>query len=134
MSTAPLTRRLEAFVPAAAAGTAQDQAIGKAPFAGKITRVSIIPEATITGQATNFRTLRAVNKGQAGAGSTVAASLAFDGAGVTATAFDERDIPLTTPGTNQDVAEGDVLAADETVAGTGLAHSGYTMVIELSRS
>jgi hypothetical protein len=122
--TAPLTRTIEAFVPAqGTAGATQDQAIGEAPFVGEVTEVTIIPEAAVTAHATNYRTFRVVNKGQAGAGSTVD-DLA---------AFDEKTIPLSGTATNLDVAEGDVLVADETVAGSGVAHGGYTIKVTISR-
>jgi hypothetical protein len=133
--TAPLTRTLEATVPAqGTAGTVQDLVIGEAPFAGTVSGVSIVPEAAVTAHGTNFRTFRVVNKGQAGAGTTVVASFATD----TVTtddlvAFDEKAIPLSGTPANLVVAEGDVLAADETVAAAGVAHGGYTIKVEISR-
>lgn len=133
--TAPLERTIEAAVPAqGTAGAAQDQAIGEAPFAGTVTKVVLVPEAALTAHATNYRTFRVVNKGQAGAGSTVVASLATD----TPTtddlaAFDEKSVPLSGTPANLTVAAGDVLAADETVAGSGVAHSGYRVQVTISR-
>jgi hypothetical protein len=134
--TAPLLRTIETEVAAqATAGTVQDQVIGEAPFAGTVTEVTIIPEAAVTANATNFRTFRVVNKGQAGAGTTVVATFATD----TVTtddlaAFDEKTIPLSGTAANLVVAAGDVLAADETVTGTGVAHGGYTIKVTISRS
>lgn len=127
-------RTIEATVPAAGAAVTQDQVIGEAPFAGVVSRVVIVPEAALTANATNFRTFRVVNKGQAGAGATVVATFATD----TVTtddlaAFDEKAIPLSGTPANLVVAAGDVLAADETVAASGVAHSGYKIVVEISR-
>lgn len=135
MAKAPLVRTIEGDVGAASAGDAQDQVIGEAPFAGTVTGVSITPEAALTADATNFRTFRLVNKGQDGSGTTVVASFATD----TVTdddlvAFDEKAIPLSGTAANLDVAEGDILVADETTDGTGVAHSGYHMRIDISRS
>lgn len=132
---APNVQVIEATVPAAGAAVTQDQVIGKAPFDGTVTAVAVISEAAVVANATNFRTLRVLNKGQAGAGATVVASLALD----TPTtddlaAFDEKSIPLSGTPANLAVVAGDVLAADETVAASGLAHSGYKIRVEISRS
>lgn len=131
---APLTRTLEATVPAAAKGAVQDQVIGEVPFAGTVTAVSITPEAALVANGTNYRSFRVLNKGGAGAGSTVVASLATD----TPTtddlaAFDEKAVPLSGTAANLVVKDGDVLAVDETIAGEGIAHSGYKVQVEITR-
>lgn len=132
----PLKKTISATVPAqGTAGTVQDQVVGEAPFAGTVSEVTIIPEAAVTAHATNYRTFRLVNKGQAGAGTTVVASFATD----TVTtddlaAFDEKSIPLSGTAANLTVAEGDVLAADETVAASGVAHGGYKITVTIDRS
>lgn len=131
---APLVRKLEATIPSAGAGTPQDQVVGECPFAGTVTSVSFTPEADITGQATNFRTFRLVNKGQDGTGTTEIAALAFSSGGVTASDFDERAITLSGTPANLNVAEGDILAWDETVSGTGLASPGGKVQVEISRT
>jgi hypothetical protein len=133
---APLVRRLEATIAApGAANAAQDQVIGEAPFAGTVTKVAIVPEAALTAHASNFRTFRVVNKGQAGSGSTVVASFATDTVSTDdLAAFDEKVIPLSAVAGATTVAEGDVLAVDETVAASGVAHSGYRVLVEITRS
>lgn len=131
---APLDRTIETTVPAAGAAVAQDQVIGEAPFAGEVSAVTFTPEANITGQATNYRTFRVVNRGADGNGTTVVASLAFDGAGVTASDYDERAITLSAVAGATDVAQGDILAWDEVVTGTGLASPGGLVTVALSRS
>ncbi len=131
-----LKRTIEATVPAqGTANAAQDLVIGKAPFAGRVKSVSIIPEAALVANATNFRTFRVVNKGQTGVGTTLVASHATD----TPTtddlaAFREKTLVLSGTAANLVVAKGDVLAADETVAASGVAHSGYKVVVEIERS
>jgi len=135
-SKAPRTEVLEATIAAqGTANAAQDQVIGEAPFAGTVTSVKIVPEAALTAHGTNYRTFRVINKGQAGSGSTVVASLATD----TVTtddlaAFDEKNVPLSVVTGATTVAQGDVLAVDETVAASGVAHSGYRVLVEISRS
>jgi hypothetical protein len=122
---------LEATVPAAGAAVTQDQVVGRSPITGRVSYVVLVPEAALVANATNFRTFRILNRGQAGAGSAVVATFATD---TPATddlqAFNDRVIPLTAA---VDVAQGDVLAVDETVAGTGVAHSGYKVSVELTR-
>lgn len=132
--SAPLIRKLEATIPAAGAAVAQDQIIGEAPFAGTVTSVTFTPEANITGQATDFRTFQVINKGADGNGTTVVASLAFSSAPVAATDFDEKAITLSAVSGATTVAEGDVLAWDETVTGNGLASPGGKVQVEISRS
>ena len=131
---APTIRKIQATIPSAIAGDAQDQTVGEAPFAATVSSVSYTPEANITGTATNFRTLRLVNKGSDGAGTTVVASLAFSSGAVTATAFDEKAITLSAVEGATTVAQGDVLVWDETIAGTGLAAPGGLVQVELSRA
>jgi hypothetical protein len=130
----PVKRTIATTVPAAGAAVTQDQVIDRAPYAGVISAVTIVPEAALTANATNFRTFRVMNKGQAGAGSTVAAS--FPTSTPTTddlVAFKAKAIPLSGTPANLVVAAGDVLAVDETVAASGVAHSGYKVVVEISR-
>ena len=132
--TAPLVNKLAATIPSAIAAAAQDQAVGEAPFAGTVTAVTFTPEANITGQASNYRTFRLVNKGSDGNGSTVVASLVFDSGSVTANDFDERTITLSVTPANLVVAQGDILAWDEVVTGSGLASPGGLVQVEITRS
>lgn len=131
---APLTRTIEATVPALGAAVAGDQVIGEVPFAGTVTAVTFTPEANITGQATDYRTFRVVNRGTDGDGTTVVASLAFSAGTVTAADFDERAITLSATAADLDVAEGDILAWDEVVTGSGLASPGGRVAVTISRS
>jgi hypothetical protein len=133
--TAPLTKSIATTVPAAGAAVDQDQVIGEAPFAGTVSSVIITPEAALTANGTNYRTFSVVNKGQAGAGTTAVATFATD----TPTtddlvAFDDKSITLSAVSGATTVADGDVLAVVETHAGTGVAHSGYKVTVEITRS
>jgi hypothetical protein len=90
----------------------------------------VVSEANVTANATNFRTLRVINKGQDGNGTTVVATLPLDSPGADDLAdFDEKTIPVTEA--NATVAAGDVLAFDETVTAAGLAHSGLRVAVEV---
>src|SRR4051794_176052 len=118
---APLVEVLEATIAAqGTAGAAQDQVVGEAPIAGAVTSVRIVPEANLTANAANYRTFRLVNKGQDGNGATVVASFATDTVTTDDLAdFDEHALALSGVAGATTVAEGDVLAVDETVTGTG---------------
>lgn len=131
--TAPLIRRLQTTLPALGAAVAGDQTLGEAPFAATLTSASITPEAAITGDNTNTRTLTIVNKGAAGVGTTVMATLAFT-TGNNGVAFDEKQFVLSVVANATSVAEGDIIAVVEAVAGSGLANPGGLVQIELTRS
>lgn len=129
MSKAPLVATIEEWLPAQTADTESDQAVGRAPYAGTVTKCSLVPEAAVTGDNTNSRTFTLVNKGQAGAGTAVLATLALT-TGVDLVAFDEK---LFTLASSPVVAEGDILAIAEVTPGTGVAHSGGKVEIRISR-
>jgi hypothetical protein len=132
---APLTRTIAATVPAqGTAGTVQDNVVSEAPFDGTVSAVRLIPEAALTADNTNNRTFRLLNKGQTGAGSTVIASYQSNVAGGSLVAFDEKPLTLSGTAANLVVAAGDVLVLDETVAGTGVAHSGFRVEIDIART
>ena len=129
-----MAEKLEATVPAVAAGSDADQVLGEAPKAGRVTSVSYTPEAAITGNTTESRTLTLVNKGAAGAGTTTVATLAFT-TGVNGVAFDERAFTLSATAADRVVAAGDVLAAVSThVGSTGLADPGGQVRVEIGSS
>lgn len=123
---------LEASIPAqGTAGTVQDTVIGEVPFAGTVTEVTYIPEAAVTAHATNIRTFRVVNTGQAGAGTTVVASRSTVTSNGQA-AFDEWTVTLSAVAGATTVAAGDVLIFDETVGASGVAHGGGRVKVQVS--
>lgn len=134
----PVTERITGTVPApSAANAAQDQTIAESHVTGEVTSVTFVSEANVTANGTNFRTLRLINKGQDGNGTTVIASLALDTPTTDDLAdFDEKAIPLVGAAGDaaRQVAVGDILAWDETVTGTGLAHSGGRVEVEITRT
>jgi hypothetical protein len=132
--TAPLVRVLEQDVPAVGtAGNDDDTIVTQAPFAGVVTKVEFVPEATITGAATNNRTVSLVNKGPGGAGTTTVATLSF-GSGVNATADDEKAITLSSTPADLAVAEGDTLLWRSVHVGTGITDPGGIVRVSISRS
>jgi hypothetical protein len=131
--SAPLERSVQATIPALGAAVAGDQTVGEAPFAGTVTAVTFTPEAAITGDNTNTRTLALHNKGQAGAGTTVVATLAFT-TGNNGVAFDEKAFTLSAVAGATTVAEGDILAVVETVGASGLANPGGRIEVTMSRA
>lgn len=132
--TAPLVRVLEADVPAVGtAGNDDDTVLTQAPFACTVTTVEFIPEAAITGAATNNRTVSLVNKGQAGSGTTTVASLSF-GNGVNAAADDEKAITLSATASDLVLAAGDTLLWRSIHVGTGIADPGGLVRVTVSRT
>lgn len=131
--TAPLVRVIEEDVPAVStAGNDDDTVLAQAPFAGTVTAVQYVPEAAITGAATNHRTISLVNKGQAGSGTTTIASLTFDN-GVNATANNEVSLTLSGTAANLVVAEGDTLQWRSIHVASGIADPGGIARVTLSR-
>lgn len=132
--TAPLVRVREEVVPAVStAGNDDDTVIGQAQFAGTVTKVEYVPEAAITGAATNNRTVSLINKGQAGSGTTVVASLNF-GNGTNATANNEIALTLSATASDLVIAEGDTLVWRSLHVGTGIADPGGVARVTMSRS
>lgn len=134
MSTAPFVRVIEEGVPAVStAGASDDTVLAQAPFDCTVTAVEYVPEAAITGAATNHRAFSLVNKGQAGSASTTVATLAFD-TGVTATANNEKPVTLSGTAANLVLAAGDTLLWRSVAVGTGIADPGGIVRVTIARS
>lgn len=123
-------RKLQATVPARATAVDGQQTIGEAPNGGTVTSVSYIPEAAITGANTDTRRLSLVNRGQAGAGTTEIAALAFT-AGVNGVENDEKALTLNATYASRKVSKGDVLELVSDSQGTGLADPGGLVQVEI---
>jgi len=131
--SAPLVRVIEQDVPAVGtAGDTEDTVFGQAPFDCTVTSVEYIPEAAITGAATNNRTISLVNKGQAGSGTTSVASLSF-AAGITAAAYDERALTLSGTAANLNLVAGDTLQFRSVAVGTGITDPGGLVRVSVER-
>lgn len=131
---AEFTKKAQVNIPATAAGSDYDQSAWEAPTAGKITGASYTPEANITGDNTESRTITLVNKGSDGNGTTVMATLAFT-TGVNATDFNETAMTLHATAANLVFAAGDIIAAVSThVGSTGLADPGGLVQLEYKQA
>jgi hypothetical protein len=117
----------------ATVGNSDSDEIVVAEYNGTVTAVTYTPDTTITGAATNNRTVQLVNKGQTGAGSTVIASLNF-ASGTNATGGDEKTIPLSGTPANLIVAAGDVLEWQSNAVGTGIADPGGLVKVTIDRN
>jgi len=107
----------------------------KVTEAGVVSSCSYSSTAAVTGAASPAsRTLSLINKGQAGAGSTVVATLALVG-GVNLAAFDESALALSGTPANLVVAAGDVLQWQSLpVGGTGLVEGGGEVEVIVTRT
>lgn len=128
MTTQPYYKLLSDDVPPVAAAGSDSKIIAKAPHDLALQRVSFAPKVAITGQATNNRQIRLINRGQDGNGNTVLASLSF-GAGTNASAKVERTIPLVG---NPVVSGGDLLDLESNAVGTGIADPGGRVFLEVA--
>lgn len=131
-NSAPLTVVQDAkLIALDAAGTA-DASVAEAPFDGTVTAVRFTPDAAITGATATKRTMTLENRGQAGAGTTVIATLDFI-TGVNATKHDEIDFTLSVVANATNVVTGDILVCKEAVTSTGTANPGGTIEVTFSR-
>ncbi len=85
----------------------------------RVTKVTYVPDAAITGDGTNNMKMAIVNKGLAGIGTVEVAGLTF-AAGVDGVKGDGKDITLSTTLANLIVLPGEVLQLEKTENGTGL--------------
>ena len=130
---APATVRLNADNDAiATVGNSASRAV-KVPSDERVTSVSYVPLAALSGANTNSRNLVVTNKGQAGVGAVNVATLSLT-TGVNLVAFDEKVITLNGTATNLDVVAGDVLELASTAVGTGIADPGGQWEIVIDRT
>jgi hypothetical protein len=130
---APTTKKEKVELVALGATTDSTVTLASAPFAGVIEKVTYSPSAAVTGAATNFRTLSVINKGQAGTGTNVAATLALE-SGKNLVAYEENVIPVSTEETKITCAEGDEIAFASVHTGTGLADPGGLASVTFKRT
>lgn len=117
--------------PVATAGNSLNTTVLVVPRDGTVTSVTYTPPSAVTGANTNTRSVNLVNKGQAGAGNVVIATLQFN-SGVDAAASVPRTITLSgTPG-NLTVTAGDVLQWQSTAVGTGITDPGGLVTVGMS--
>lgn len=128
---APRTDAIETVVPAVTIAADDSTNIGRAPYAATVTAVTYTPEAAITGAPTDNRTFSLINKGQAGAGTTVVATRI---ATVTLAADDENTITLSVVAGATTLVAGDVLEWASVHNASGVADPGGLVSVSLSRA
>lgn len=122
--TAPFgTSRQVVVQPQATAGSDLNTNIWVVPSACTVTSVTYAPVTAITGANTNTRLVALVNKGTAGAGTTVVATIQYN-SGVNAAAADENAVTLSATAADLNLAAGSVLQWQSTHVGTGIADPG----------
>lgn len=119
-------------IPPTAAGATASFAAAIIAFLGVLVSAKYTPNAAITGANTNTRKLEVINKGQAGSGTTVMATLQFN-SGVNASAFVPKTITNSAVAGAIDALEGDVIAFVSTFVGTGLADPGGMLELVIER-
>ena len=126
---APLTYTLRrAVIPDAAAGTDYTTAVGTMPFAGSVSAVRFIPDASVSGATATATTLTVTNKTQ----TLNPAALAFI-TGTDLTVGVPKVITLSGVAANLVVAASDVLQLVKTHAGAGTALLGGVLEIDIVR-
>jgi hypothetical protein len=127
-----LGRSHRSTIPAqATAGTVQSTDIAEVPFNGTIIGASLTTPVAVAANATNYRIFTLQNRGAAGTGTTVLATLDTSTTGFVA--HDEREMVLSATPADLEVAAGDILAIVETVAAAGVAHSGFLASVAQDR-
>jgi len=116
--------------PQATAGSNLNTNVLICPQDGTVSSVTYAPVTAITGANTNTRSVSLVNKGQAGSGSTVIATIQYN-SGVNAAAADENTVTLSGTPANLAVSAGDILQWQSTAVGTGIADPGGLIAITI---
>lgn len=129
---APLNRVISAVVPAVAAGSDSVVAVGVAGEDATVTAVTYVPNAAITGAATNNRTCSVIDKKADGSGAVAVASKTYAN-GTNDTAYIENPETLNGTPANLQVSQGDVLVFSSVHAGTGIADPGGIVRVSLTR-
>ncbi len=123
----------KADLPVTIAAGVPETVIGECQFDATVTEVTIVAEANLTAADATARTLTVYNRGQAGAGTTVIATLVTNLAGGNWTANDEKAFTLTATVADRNVSAGDVLEVVETVASTGTVRPESQIVVRGTR-
>lgn len=132
--TSPFGKSVQmAVAPESTVGNSRNTNVHVVQSAGTVSAVTYSTVTAITGANTNTRSVSLVNKGQAGAGSTVVATLQFN-SGVNTTASDEKTITLSSTAADLVVAAGDVLQWQSTAVGTGIADPGGLVNVTIAAS
>jgi hypothetical protein len=131
----PFVREYRTDVPAAAITATPTINCFEVEYTGVVTAAYIIPNANLTDADTHFRTLTLSNRKTDGStGAVTIATLTTEEASGDWVASDRKDMTLSGTAANLVVTAGEVVAMIESITGNGIAHSGYTLVVEVTRS
>jgi hypothetical protein len=118
-----------AFVPSVLAATAtEEDPIFVASRDVLITSVNILPQAAVTGDSTNSKTLDVVDKSTDGTGTTAISTSLVLATGVNLTAFKQQAITLASS-SGYKLAQGKALSLKTAKVGTGVLMPGLHVVI-----
>jgi len=109
-------------IPSHAAATATEEwPVFRAPFACKLKKLDIVPQAAVTGDDTNRTNFNIIDKDADGSGTTEVGNLDL-ATGVNLVAFDSTNIPLNATYLADGVAlaEGDVVSIQHEKVGNGV--------------
>lgn len=130
--TSPFGSKTQVVVqPQATAGSDTNTNVLACPHDGVVSAVTYTTVTAITGADTQTRKTVLVNKGAAGSGTTVIATLQYN-SGVNTTASVPKTITLSGTAADLAVAAGDVLQWQSTHVGTGIADPGGLVNITIA--
>lgn len=110
------------------AGTAVNTILGKAPVTGTVSAAALLSASAVAANGTNYRSFQVINRTN---GNAVIASVDTSITGFSDNA--ERSMTLGS-GSALSVTKGDVLEFVETVTGTGVAHTGFVLELQITPS
>lgn len=111
-------------------GAARRQSLGRMTKPGVVNSVEYVPSWSLTGANTNYRTIAVYNRGQAGAGTALVASLALT-SGVDLTRGVAKAMTLGAAA-DRVIAVGDHLEYISTASGTGAPDVGGRVIVQQS--
>jgi len=114
------------YVAAVGGGSDDEVAVFRAPCAGKIIEIGVIPDAAVTGDDTDNFTMSCENKGAAGIGTDEICSLEL-ATGVDLVALDYQSLGDVD---NVDLDKDDTVTFIKTEANSGLAMPAMVVVVE----
>lgn len=120
-------------VPKHAAGSTDEYCIFRAPFNCKVQKVTIVPAANVTGQATNYTNINI--KSWTDGATPVATEIAnrdYNSSAVTEVAMKARDIYA--PTTYLSMSAGEYLSLEEENVGTGLALPSLGVIVTYEKN
>ena len=115
-----------AAIPAVTGDTEKEFPLFRAPCAGKVVKVGIIPQAAVTGAATNHFKVAFINKGAVGVGTDEIAGKAYDN-GIDEIAFDFADLGTIS---NSRLVKDDTVTFAKTTPGSGMNMPDLIAILE----